>query len=230
MRKIKQSKRTATKNNPIQKKQKKPVWKRKRFVIASVTIFALLSVLAVRLIRAAQYDGYQRLRIVAMANSQLGVQEDSAQQRLYSEGAAGSVQEWCANFVSWVYKEAGYPFFVANPQPGIANWRIPAVSARTGHPNLKDFFITHQAYKAKETGYIPAPGDVVIFARNGRSHTGIVYAASKPANKNEVWIDTVEGNTASNNVGKRSYPISDPTIDGYGVIINSGMLQGVKYH
>jgi len=202
--------------------QKVNIKKHKKFkvklIVAAVVAFALIGVLTLRLSNAATYDGYQRIRIVQTAESQLGNVEYNPQVMQYTEGNAES---WCADFVSWVFKQAGYAFY-ANPAPGRSSWRIPLVNAEiAGYPNLRSYFIKNGVYKTKESKYIPGPGDVVIFSRQGRSHTGIVVRVDQPANKNEKWIYTIEGNTDTNDVARRSYPISDGTIDGYGTIINA---------
>ena len=199
--------------------------KRNKYLILGIIVFILVGVLTLRLTRAATYDGYQRLRIVNSATSQLGNKEFNAQVLTYSEG---NRENWCADFVSWVYLNAGYPF-VTKGAPGRSYWRIYRVSNNNdpGIPNLRSYFIANNAYKTKESGYVPGPGDVVIFARN-RSHTGIVERVDRPANKNENYIYTIEGNSTTQDVARRSYPISEGTIDGYGTIIDRGPVPGAK--
>jgi len=189
-----------------------------KLAIVGALAFALIGILTLRLSNAATYDGYQRLRIVQTAEKQLGNVEYNPQVMQYTEG---NQEAWCADFVSWVYRQAGYAFNAA-PAAGRSSWRIPLVNDEVaGVPNLRSYFRKNGAYKTKESLYIPAPGDVVIFARQGRSHTGIVVRVEQPANKNEKWIYTIEGNTDTNDVGRRAYPMSDGTIDGYGTIINA---------
>jgi hypothetical protein len=189
-----------------------------KLAIVGAVAFALIGILTLRLSNAATYDGYQRLRIVQTAERQLGNVEYNPQVMQYTEG---NPEAWCADFVSWVYKQAGYAFNAA-PAAGRSSWRIPLVNDEVaGVPNLRSYFRKNGAYKTKESFYVPSPGDVVIFARQGRSHTGIVVRVEQPANKNEKWIYTIEGNTDTNDVGRRAYPMSDGTIDGYGTIINA---------
>lgn len=210
----KKAKPTSKSKSKIQGKTS--MFKNKLFIPFAV-MFILGGILALRLTLASDYNGYQRLAIVNMAKSQLGHKEYGSQVLKYTEG---NKEDWCANFVSWVYKEAGYPF-VTPATSGKSSWRIPVVYKQfSSAPNLRDYFVQNYAYKGKETGYVPAPGDIVIFSRQSRSHTGIVERTDKPANKNELWVHTIEGNTDTDNVARRSYPISHGTIDGYGVIIN----------
>jgi hypothetical protein len=199
--------------------------KRNKFLILGIIVFILVGVLTLRLTRAASYDGYQRLRIINSATSQLGNKEYNAQVLKYSEGR---IENWCADFVSWVYLNAGYPFYTTGAA-GRSTWRIPlAYKEVSGVPNLRSYFIANNAYKYKESGYVPGAGDVVIFSRLGRSHTGIIERVDRPANKNENYIYTIEGNSSTQDVARRSYPMSEGTIDGYGTIIDTGPVPGAK--
>jgi len=199
--------------------------KRNKFLILGTIVFILVGVLTLRLTRAASYDGYQRLRIINSATSQLGNKQWNSQVLTYSEG---NRENWCTDFISWVYLNAGYPF-ITKGAPGRSYWRIPRVYVdNQGIPNLRSYFIANNAYKTKESGYVPGAGDVVIFSRQDRSHAGIVERVDRPANKNENYIYTIEGNTSTVDVARRSYPMSEGTIDGYGTIINSGPVPGSK--
>lgn len=68
----------------------------------------------------------------------------------YSEG----VQEaWCADFVSWVFNQAGVP--LKNPNTGY--WRIP------GTYTLRDYYEQAGKFKAAQSGYSPKVGDVMLY-------------------------------------------------------------------
>lgn len=197
----------------------------KKFKLILILIFGLVGLLAIRLISAAPYDGMQRIRIINTASAEIGNSEWNTRVLEYSEGHR---ENWCADFVSWVYLKSGYPFSTT-PTQGRSGWRIPVVYKNSGStPNLRDYLISNNAYKTKESGYTPGQGDIVIFSREGRSHTGIIERVDKPANKSENWIYTIEGNTNTNNVARRSYPMNEKTIDGYGTIINSGPVAPTK--
>lgn len=149
------------------------------------------------------------LGVVSVAASQIGQREWSSRVLEYS---GNSKDDWCAYFVSWVYWKSGYTLTGSN-----TNYRVPLVYKQVaGVPNLRDTFKFYGKYKTKETGYTPKPGDVVIFARSGRSHTGIVESTSYSAQKG-LSLHTIEGNTSTNDVARRVYSINDATIDGYGV-------------
>ncbi|WP_245662432.1 CHAP domain-containing protein [Nocardia vermiculata] len=83
--------------------------------------------------------------------------------------AQGADEAWCADFVSWVYREAGRP--LSNPNSG--SWRIPGVST------LQEYFEANGRFAAADSGYRPRPGDVVIYAAASPfgQHTNIVLAA-----------------------------------------------------
>jgi hypothetical protein len=74
-------------------------------------------------------------------------------------------EPWCANFVSYVYREAGLPF--TNPVAG--GWRIPGIYTLTDYLELENYW--HPA----DSGYVPVAGDIVIYDHGVLSgHTNIV--------------------------------------------------------
>jgi hypothetical protein len=75
-------------------------------------------------------------------------------------------EEWCADFVSWIFDQAKYPL---KPDP---NWRIPAVASIHAIGTKNNKFHYHS-----EASYTPKPGDIVIH-ENGSSHTNIVVSVS----------------------------------------------------
>lgn len=191
--------------------------KNKHLKIIVIIGIALVGVVATRFMKAETLDGYQRIRILNTATSEIGQKEWNARVLVYSEN---NKENWCADFVSWVFMRAGYPFN-AGASNGRSSWRIPLVYLKVnGVPNLRDYFISKNAYHTKESGYIPAIGDVVLFTRNGRSHTGIVERYDVPSKSSPGGLYTIEGNSSTNDVAKRTYDINDSTIDGYSNIID----------
>lgn len=99
----------------------------------------------------------------------------------YTDGTP--YEEWCADFVSYVYKEAGYPF-----TQGEANgWDESNANAIQ---NMG--FTMHLA----SSGYIPKPGDVAYFNYNG-GHVEIVVSGGKTPTfvyGNSATIDPTTGN------------------------------------
>jgi hypothetical protein len=115
----------------------------------------------------------------------------------YSEGVK---EPWCADFVSWVMREAGAP--LSNPHSG--SWRIPGVYT------LTDYFKSTGQFRAP--GYQPKPGDVVLYSPDWRlgQHTNFVVAVS------DGEITTVGGNEGGVNRGEVA--LDDPEIVGFGVL------------
>lgn len=189
----------------------------KHLIVVVIIGIALFGVLVTRFMKAETLDGYQRIRILNAATSEIGQKEWSPRVLSYSEN---NKENWCADFVSWVYMKAGYPFN-AGASNGRSSWRIPLVYLKVnGVPNLRDYAISKNAYQTKESGYIPAVGDIVLFTRNGRSHTGIVERYEVPSKNSPGGLYTIEGNTSTQDVARRSYNINDATIDGYSNIID----------
>ncbi len=119
----------------------------------------------------------------------------------------GMDDNWCAMFVSWCAEQCGY--LDAGIMPKTAS-----VS------NLKAWYAGKGLYKTKESGYLPQPGDIVIFG-NGKSHTGIVVACDPDAG----IVTTIEGNAGKSStepyhmgscVKEKRYPLSYRYIVGYG--------------
>ena len=114
-----------------------------------------------------------------------------------------TLEYWCADFVSWVYKEAGKPFTGGSS----GGWRIAAVSS------VQAWFEEHATYTKNGPDVIPKPGDVYIM---GISHTGIV----EKVEGNKIY--TISGNTSTdstgngNGVGRGTYTVGSTDIEGYG--------------
>jgi hypothetical protein len=129
-------------------------------------------------------------KIVAIAQQQLGLQEQplgcncGAQIQPFLGSSTG--EAWCADFVSWVYKEAGAPF-TGGADGG---WRLAGVTG------LRQWLAANRIWHDRGDGDVPQPGDVIIF--NGDEHTGIVEKTDG------TTVDTIEGNT-SDQVARRSY-------------------------
>ncbi|KAA8888129.1 CHAP domain-containing protein [Nocardia colli] len=80
----------------------------------------------------------------------------------YAEGVS---EPWCADFVSWVMREAGVP--LANPNSG--SWRIPGVYT------LQEYYASAGRF-APIGGYQPRTGDVLMYDSTSPfgQHTNIV--------------------------------------------------------
>lgn len=106
----------------------------------------------------------------------------------------GANDDWCTIFVSYVCNKAGVPTSVV---PKTASVQV-----------LYDFAKNNRRFKAKDSGYSPKGGDIMIQKSNGASHTGIVISAS-----NDTFT-TIEGNSG-NAVRKCSYTLSSSTLTGF---------------
>ncbi|WP_280318555.1 CHAP domain-containing protein [Nocardia wallacei] len=115
-----------------------------------------------------------RSRIIAVARAEYAHPGDG---RKYAEGVE---EAWCADFVSWVLREAGMP--LANPNSG--SWRIPGVYT------LQEYYESEQRFAAADSGYQPRPGDVVLYDSSSPfgQHTNIVLAADA------ATLTTIGGN------------------------------------
>lgn len=74
---------------------------------------------------------------------------------------------WCADFVSWIYDQAKYPF---QPDPG---WRIPGVEGMAAIGQKNQNFHYHDA-----ASYTPKPGDVAYHYSANDHHVNIVVGVS----------------------------------------------------
>lgn len=75
----------------------------------------------------------------------------------YSEGIE---EPWCADFVSWVLKEANAP--LSNPHSG--SWRIP------GTFTLREYYESIEKLRVPGSGYVPKVGDIMLY--DNPSHFG----------------------------------------------------------
>ncbi|MGI9027566.1 MAG: CHAP domain-containing protein [Candidatus Saccharimonadales bacterium] len=99
----------------------------------------------------------------------------------YTGGPSGTSAPWCAWFVSWVYREAGFEFKGA---PAGSDGNIPAVAGLVSW--FKQYGIH---FTPNSSQYKPQPGDVVMYG--GNVHTGIVVKVTGDT------IETIEGNTSA---------------------------------
>lgn len=104
-------------------------------------------------------------------------------------------EEWCADFVSWVYNKAGKPF-----SDGLSGgWRINNVFS------LDDYLSTkHKGnyFLRNDSSQTPEPGDIIIFNDGGpRTHTGLVRS--------------VQGNSLTTIEGNLNDSVSSRTVENY---------------
>ena len=73
---------------------------------------------------------------------------------------------------------------------------------------FQEWFRQRGLYRARDSGYIPQPGDLMIQKNAGASHIGIVETADGDGFK------AIEGNS-SNKVRRVSYPYSEAKLSGF---------------
>ena len=126
---------------------------------------------------------------VGVAESPIG-----SNQQKYGRWFGMNGVSWCAIFVSWCASHAGVP---------------KSVMPHT-YSSVSQFLEWGKAqgiYRAKGSGFIPRPGDLMI-QKNNASHIGIVVAATG------AQFSTVEGNS-SNRVSRRTYRYNDSKLSGF---------------
>jgi hypothetical protein len=147
--------------------------------------------------------GLSDVDIVRIAQEQLGLGEDpdgcNCGPQIAKFLGSSPAEQWCADFVSWVYNEAGHPF-----SGGVdGGWRLPGVSG------MRSWLAANGIWHDRGAGDKPRPGDVVIFRDD--DHVGIVEFLDGTTAR------TIEGNT-SNHVGRRIYAdySTNPELLGWG--------------
>ncbi len=141
--------------------------------------------------------------IVATAKQYVGYKESDGSFKLFT---GGKNHAWCADFVSYVIKEA----YKGNGK------QIPSGLNTSSVESLRKWGINNNCYlntsnssnKSSLIAKNVKPGDVVIF-KNGTSHTGIVTKVNSDGS-----FQTIEGNT-SNKVAYRNYSSTDSKVSGF---------------
>ncbi|HET8991606.1 MAG TPA: ricin-type beta-trefoil lectin domain protein, partial [Candidatus Saccharimonadales bacterium] len=96
----------------------------------------------------------------------------------YTDGAP--YEEWCADFVSYVYNQAGYPF----------------KSAYDGWDENNANNVSNYGFTVHDTSYVPSPGDIGYFDYSG-GHVEIVISGGPQPTfiyGNSATIDPTTGN------------------------------------
>ena len=132
--------------------------------------------------------------IVDVAIGEIGYKEEGDNRTKYGAWMGVNGAAWCHMFVSWCANQAG-----------VSTSIVPKTASTTAGMN---WFKNKGLFKYKGK-YTPKRGDIVYF-KTGRSHVGIVEKVSGST------LHTVEGNT-SDKVARRTYPLNEATITGYGV-------------
>ena len=100
-------------------------------------------------------------------------------------------EQWCADFISYIYKEAGFPF-----KSAVAGWNENVAV------NLQNYnFTIHDA----TSGYVPKSGDVAFFDYDNGGHVELVVSGgSKPTmiygNSGRIDPQTNNGDMRANTI------------------------------
>lgn len=134
---------------------------------------------------------------VAKAEGEVGTKESplGSNRQKYGAWYGRNGVAWCAIFVSWVASHTGVPVSI-----------MPHTYAAVGQ--FWDWGKAKGIFKAKSSGYIPRPGDLMIQKSGGASHIGIVVSATG------AQFHTVEGNSGDR-VARRTYRYNDSKLTGF---------------
>lgn len=152
------------------------------------------------LTQSTRLSGNMGNDIVATAKKYIGYKESDGS---YKKFTGGRTEAWCADFVTYVTREA----FRANGKS------VPAGFGSSSVAGLKQWGKKNGCYldvssknKASTIKSNVKPGDIVIFSH---SHTGVVDKVFADGS-----IQTIEGNT-SDKVGYRKYAANNSKISGF---------------
>lgn len=143
--------------------------------------------------------------ILDLAIQYLGKNEADGSYKMFTEGRG---EWWCADFVSYVVKEAYAKLgkdvpdgFGSNQVEQLQKWAI--ANGCYIDSNSADDKVTYIKENVR-------PGDVIIFKQNGRSHTGLVESIDP-----DGTIHTIEGNTDTDDVARRQYKADEASLSGF---------------
>jgi hypothetical protein len=87
----------------------------------------------------------------------------------------GKDEQWCGDFISWLYNEAGYPVKDVGDK-----WERVAFGFQTDTNTLKKF-----EFHPVGAGYVPQPGDVAV---HSYSHVNLVVSVNTSGKKPTVTV------------------------------------------
>jgi len=138
-------------------------------------------------------------RIVDEARKHLGYHEGAGNSNKFSTAMGRPAEKWCADFVSYVSKQAGAK-------------TVNSAAAQGIEDQLKQ----QGRWKGRSN---PQPGDAITFNWSGGSgranHVGLVESVFQK--NGQTYVRTIEGNSADQ-VRRREYPVNSRVIKGFGRI------------
>jgi len=156
--------------------------------VVSILTAALIAVGGLGMFAAPDASAATGTGIANLAYAQIGKVASSAKQTPSHFGdsnlAGHSNNNWCADFVKWVWQNSGVN---VNGINGLAS------SVYTAAVNKTNGSVAHTA-----SSYVPQPGDAIVFktsANGSFAHVAIVYSSYSNGK-----IDIINGSSGKNNV------------------------------
>lgn len=120
-------------------------------------------------------------RVLEVARRELGTAESPVNRQKYGKAYGWDGQPWCAQFVWWVFREAG---------------AAPLIPKSASTVVMRDWYDDRGRWRTSA----PAPGDLVFFKFKGNNnrvnHVGLIEGVERAGT-----LITIEGNTAGTNAG-----------------------------
>ncbi len=144
--------------------------------------------------------------LVDLASKYMGLNESDGSYKMFTNGRS---EAWCADFVSYVVneyaKEQGLEVKDGFGSPAVSN--LMGWAQEQGVYN--DITGMSQGEKQKFLENDLKPGDVIIWKRNGMSHTGFIKSINS-----DGTFETVEGNSGDQ-VKSNTYSIDNNKLSGF---------------
>lgn len=164
--------------------------------------------------------GDERYDVLAVAFTQLGYHEGDTEEEMHGANPTGTKNfaeynriygkldngegngvsygySWCAAFVSWCLRHANVE----------SERAVTEVSCR----RMTDWYRENATFHARESGYTPKPGDIIMFHDGDRvaNHVGLVYGTAGG------YVYVIDGNGREESVATHVYHRRSRTILGY---------------
>lgn len=183
------------------------------------------------------------LRLLKVAQQEVGYAEDENGLTKYVSWFGSANYAWCTEFFSWCVDQADQEWgtdYLGTLYPNVEFATSAGVFYHNNNRYIgadgksfdgeKQWLIGAADYLTRG-GYIPEPGDVILFYLYGNrdkpDHTGIVEGVSQDA-EGKIWVHVIEGNIDPF-VRRHAYEITDPKILGYGTIETKAYTLLAKY-
>ncbi|TMR02414.1 CHAP domain-containing protein, partial [Nonomuraea turkmeniaca] len=130
------------------------------------------------------------------------------------DGVQWRNSDWCADFAKYVWRNAGVEHADVPEGSGgiLTGWAS----------SFQDYGVEHGTWRTRASGYLPQPGDAVVFdwdQSGDIDHVGIVTSA------NSSTVYTIEGNSGDR-IKANSYSRSNADIVGYSAPVGATEVQG----